>query len=141
MTIRRKARLVHAALAVLAAWPIVHIGLVWRYDVSPWKLAGWGMYTTPRFDMVGMEAYGRDAATGAWQRVTAPSPAVNATANAFLERHRWLRRLASADALAAAVKAAHPEWDALRVRVAYPRIDLNTGMVVLTHDDRELALR
>jgi len=141
MTIRRKARVVHATLAVLAVWPMVHIGLVWRYDVSPWKLAGWGMYTTPRFDMVAMDAYGHDAATGTWTRVTSASPAVNATANTFLEHHRWLRRLASANALAAAIKDDHPEWDALRVRVAYPRIDLDTGMVVMVHDDREMALR
>ncbi len=141
MTIRQKARIVHTALAVLAVWPIVHIGLVWRYDLSAWKLAGWGMYSTPRFAMIGMEAYGRVAATGAWQRVSVESPAVTAHGQAFLERHRWLRRLASADDLAAAIKQAHPEWDQLRLRVSYPRIDLSTGMVVMIQDDRELPLR
>jgi hypothetical protein len=40
--------MVHAGLIVLTVWPVVHLGLVWRYDVNPWKLAGWGMYSAPQ---------------------------------------------------------------------------------------------
>ena len=45
---RLKRSLVHVFLLVLAVWPAVHIGLVLRYDVNPWKLAGWGMYSAPQ---------------------------------------------------------------------------------------------
>lgn len=141
MSVRLKTHIVHATLLVLALWPIVHIGLAWRYDVSPWKLAGWGMYSTPRFGMIGMEVYGRDPASGGWEQLVAPAPEVQTVAVTFLERHRWLRGLATTDELAAAVARAHPEWDALRIVVAYPRIDLQTGMVVLTLDQRQRTLR
>ena len=30
-----KSRIVYAGLAVVAAWPLVHIALVRRFDVSP----------------------------------------------------------------------------------------------------------
>jgi len=59
-----KSRIVHLGLALVAVWPLVHMTLVRRFDVSPWKLAGWGMYATPRFDLLGMEIYGHVAATG-----------------------------------------------------------------------------
>ena len=137
MNIRQKTRIVHAGLVVLALWPIVHLGLAWRYDISPWKMAGWGMYSTPRFAMIGMELYGSDRASGRWQILTAPSPELRGVASAFLERHRWLRRLASEDDLVAAVGRAYPEWDALRIEVTYPHIDLGTGMVVFTKDERQ----
>jgi hypothetical protein len=141
MSIRWKARIVHAALLVLALWPIVHIALAWRYDISTWKLAGWGMYSTPRFGMIGMEVYGRDPAVGQWEQLVAPSAEVQTIAVVFLERHRWLRRLAGADDLIAAVGRTHPQWDALRIVVAYPHIDLDTGMVVLGQDERSVRLR
>lgn len=45
-----KRRLVHAFLVVFTLWPLAQHGLVRRYDVSPWKLAGWGAYAAPRID-------------------------------------------------------------------------------------------
>jgi hypothetical protein len=141
MSATRKATVVHAALLLLTAWPLVHLGLVRRFDLSPWKLAGWGMYSAPRFDMIGMEIFGRDPATGGWEQLAAPSAELRATAAAFLERHRWLRGLADARVLVDAVAAAHPRWDAVRLVVAYPEIDRRTGMVVLTRDERRYGLR
>lgn len=140
LDLKTKTRIVHAALVLLALWPLVHLTLVWRYDVSPWKLAGLGMYTTPRFALLGMELYGTtDGAT--WQQMVAPSPDVRASGNAFLERHRWLRRLATTGALEDAVRAQQPTWTSLRVVVSYPVLDRTTGRVRLTTDERVVSLR
>jgi hypothetical protein len=140
MTLALKTRIVHAALLLLALWPLVHLSLVWRFDLSPWKLAGWGMYTTPRFGLLGMEVYGR-AGDAEWQQLVAPSAEVRTAGTAFLEQHRWLRGLAATGALAAAVRQQHPEWTAIRVVVSYPLLDRATGRVRLTTDERVVALR
>jgi hypothetical protein len=140
MTLAAKTRLVHAALVALVVWPLVHLSLVWRFDLSPWKLAGWGMYTTPRFGMLGMEVYGRTG-DAAWQQLVAPSAEVRSAATAFLEQHRWLRGLAATSVLADAVRTQHPEWTALRIAVSYPVLDRATGRVRLTTDERVIALR
>ena len=136
MGLAAKTRIVHAALVLLAAWPLVHLALAWRYDLSSWKLGGWGMYATPRFGLVGMEAYGRTTPDAAWQQVTAPSAAARAAATAFLEQQQWLRGLASPAALANALRADHPEWTELRFVVSYPSLDRETGRVRLVTDER-----
>lgn len=125
-----KSRIVTALLAAVTVWPLVQLALVARYDVSPWKLAGWGMYSTPRFDRVGMEVYGRRAG-GAEEQLTAPSAAVATAATAFLESYRWLRALAPQDAFTDAILADHPQWDQVRLVVFRPDLDARTGMVVM----------
>ena len=63
MTPRIRHKVVGLLLAVLIIWPLVQQQLVLRYRVSPWKLAGWAMYTTvmPRGNMAltGIDASGR----------------------------------------------------------------------------------
>lgn len=125
-----KRRAVTALLAAIALWPLVQLALVARYDVSPWKLAGWGMYATPRFDFVGMEVYGRTPGGGE-EQLTAPSPAVRQQATAFLESYRWLRHLTPRDGLTGAVLAENPGWDEVRLVVFRPSLDRRTGMVVM----------
>ena len=139
MSLAAKTRLVHGALLLLAAWPVVHLGLAWRYDLSSWKLGGWGMYATPRFGLVGMEVYGRARSDAAWQQVTSPSPAARAAATAFLEQHQWLRGLASPTALASALHADHPDWTELRFVVSYPTLDRVTGRVRIVSDERVVS--
>ena len=61
MASRPKIRAVHAALVLFTLWPLVQIGLCFRYEASPWTLFGFGMYATPRFGLLGMEVFGRRA--------------------------------------------------------------------------------
>jgi hypothetical protein len=63
LTPRIRHNVVGLLLAVFMIWPLVQQQLVLRYRVSPWKLAGWAMYTTvmPRGNMAltGIDASGR----------------------------------------------------------------------------------
>jgi hypothetical protein len=135
----RKVAIVHAGLLLLTLWPLAQIGLSLRWDVSPWKLAGFGMYATPRFSLVGMEVYGRRDASAPWEQLVRPSPALQRTAGAFLESHRWLRRLTPEGELVAAVRAEHPEWRDVRVVVSYPVLDRASARVRMKQDERVFA--
>ncbi len=130
MTARTKSAVLAAALAALTLWPLVHLWLVARYDVSPWKLAGWGMYSVPRSRSLGMEVFGR-ARDAELEHLTQPSPEARALAGRYLERHRWLRRLVRPDALATAVPASRPSWDEIKVVVFEPDLDRASGMIVM----------
>jgi hypothetical protein len=133
---RWKRALVGGLLVALTAWPAVHVWLCRRYDVSPWKLAGWGMYSTPRPRTLGMEVWGAATGAGPYEQLRVPTPALQAEGAAFLERWRWLGRLARPDRFADAVLAAHPGWNRLRVEVYRSHLDPRTGMVALRRDDR-----
>lgn len=126
-----KARIVAVAMALLTAWPLVHIALAQRFGLSPWKLAGWGMYSAPRPKFFGMEVYVRRAGETGFERLAAPAADVRDAANAFLERHRWLGRLARPRALADRVFAGDPRIEELNVVVFRPELDPRTGMIAL----------
>lgn len=114
---------------LFAVWPLVHMALQVRYELSPWKLGGWGMYAEPRFDNVGMEIYGRESSTGDFAQLTSPTPAEHSAGTRFLESHRWLRRLAPQGRLVRAVFDAHPRWTEIDVVVFQPHMDAVTGMI------------
>ncbi len=133
MTVAAKTRVVHAVLVLAALWPVAQMALVVRWDLSPWKLAGWGMYAEPRFGLLGMEVYGRPAGSRDEVQLQAPGAELRAEATAFLESYRWLRGLAPRRRFVAAVFAEHPEWDRVRVVVSRPAMDARTGMVVMRH--------
>jgi hypothetical protein len=128
---RGGARIVYAGLAMFTLWPAVHIGLVERYDLSPWKLAGWGMYSAPRFDLAGMEVYGRASESEEFEKLTAPAPELRDEATRFLERYRWLRRLAQPDTFVRLVRERHPQWRDVRVVIYQPSLERDSGMVVM----------
>ena len=43
---RRVAALI--ALSAFAFWPLVHIELVSRFAIDPWRFGGWAMYVVPK---------------------------------------------------------------------------------------------
>jgi len=121
---RSRARLLLAALAVLALWPAIQLALVRTWDVNPWKLFGWAMYTQapPGLDTrVGLE--GDDGTVWLPRHGLAPAP--RAALDAYRERRRALGRLASTDALGEAVHARYPE--AKRVVVECRFVELKEG--------------
>lgn len=138
MTFTAKKRLVYTVLALLTVWPGVQIWLAKAYGVSPWKLGAWGMYAAPRPKYVGMELYYRDKGTDAFQQLRAPTDTDRAVANAFLERYRWLGRLAFPEAFLRAMLGMHPEWEALRVELSQPMLERETGMMVMRKEAFEL---
>ena len=131
MTARRKTTVVGAALVVLTLWPLVHLALVAGYDLSPWKLAGWGMYSAPRSRSLGMEVFGKPRSGGTLEHLAAPTAPMRDEASRYLERHRWLRKLVRPNGLAEAVAAAHPEWAEVKIAVFEPDLERTTGMVVM----------
>lgn len=131
MSARAKTTIVAWALATLTAWPLVHLWLVARYDISPWKLAGWGMYSAPRSRSLGMEVFGRASTDGPLEHLNQPSAATRILASRYLERHRWLRKLVRPDALAAGIGADRPSWTEVKVVVFEPHLDRTSGMIVM----------
>lgn len=129
-------RVVNGLLVLVTLWPPVHILLVQRFDLSSWKLAGWGMYATPRPDVFGMEIYGGPAGESPLEQLAAPSQELRREATAFLERFRWLRGLTPTGSLERAVRAEHPSWTRMRVVVHQTDLDRASGMLVT----REVAI-
>lgn len=133
MGVATKTRVVHAVLGVALLWPLAQMALAFGWGVSSWKLAGWGMYATPRFGMLGMEVYGRPAAGGSEVQLLDPGPAVRSEATAFLERYRWLGALGARERFVEALFAEHPDWTGVRIIVSRPVMDARTGMIDLRH--------
>jgi hypothetical protein len=131
---RLKKRLVYVTLLLLTAWPLFHIYLVKKFDVSPWKLAGWGMYAAPRFGQISVDVFGRLPETEDFQFVSTIPPHLYAAMSQFLETYRWLRRLTPHERIARALLKAYPEYDTIRLLVSHPTLDRATGMVVTSQD-------
>lgn len=133
MGIAGKTRVVHALLVVALLWPLVQMALALGWGISSWKLAGWGMYATPRFGMLGMEVYGRAASGAGDEQLLNPGPAVRNQATAFLESYRWLGALAPRGRFVRALLAERPDWAGVRIVVSRPVMDARTGMIEMRH--------
>ncbi len=125
---RAKRALVQAALLIFAVWPVVHIGLVKRYDINPWKLAGWGMYSAPQLPCRLRVFCLTPDEVGLYELRTL-DPVLEQKARQFLRRRRALRRLARPDALGAAVLEDAPAIDGVRIEVMQPFLDPASGMI------------
>lgn len=131
MSQRLKRLLLWATLLVATLWPLVQLGLVARYDLNPWKLAGWGMYAAPRL-RASLDVRGRGRGTSAAEPVGPVSRRVIVEADRFLQRWRWLRRLAPPDRLGRLVLEEFPDYAAVEIVVSQRTIDPRSGMVVAT---------
>jgi hypothetical protein len=125
---RFKRRLVYLALVALAVWPALHIGLVLRYDVNAWKLAGWGMYSTPQ-----LAAYVRVSGLtpdeiGVYE-LRSIRPALQPARDEFLERRRGLRKLVEPDGFAHALLEHYTALDGVIIEVVQPTLNPRTGMI------------
>lgn len=123
--------LVRLLLVLLTLWPAVQIYLVFAYDMSSWKLAGWGMYASPRAEFVGMDVYLRRRGRTDFEPLRAPSAAVREASGVFLEHFKWLGRLWRPDAFVRVIKAEDRSIEAARVVVSLPVMEPAGGMIVL----------
>jgi hypothetical protein len=108
-------------------WPLVQMELVRRFEVSPWKLAGWGMYATPRI-APGIAILVQRGAEPPAPMAVVPSQVRVACEN-FAPRRLWLRDLAPPDRIGQLVLAASPDYRTAIVRIIQPVLDTETGMV------------
>ena len=116
MTFRRKQRLVHSALWILAVWPLVQYAITVHLDSNPWKFFGWAMYAAPPPQIqMGMA----DIAGGRvdWERQREiPGPIVEEGFR-FVDRRTALGRLHAPDRLAEMALAAFPDTEGVAIRV------------------------
>ena len=119
---------VHLFLVGFTLWPALHIGLVLRYDLNPWKLAGWGMYSAPQWipevKLIGLTA----DEVGSYE-LRNPPLELQQPLDRFRRRRLALRRLARPDGLAAEVLDHYPAIRGVRVEVVQPVMDPATGIV------------
>jgi len=123
-----KQRVVLGGLLAFTLWPVVHIALVKVYDVNPWKLAGWGMYSAPQLQPH-MRVFGLTPDdVGVYELSTAPAEVVPVLDD-FLERRRVLRNLVRPDDVAGALLDAYSAIDGVRLVVVQPTLNRRTGMI------------
>lgn len=117
-----KRRLALALLAFVAAWPLVHRALVARFELDPWKHAGFAMYAAPSLPVLAAVL-----APEAGALVLLDEESLPAGARAALERFRVERlalgRLRQPDDVARAVLAARPELAGVAVQVQRTTLD------------------
>jgi hypothetical protein len=118
-----KRRLVGLFLVAFALWPAVQHGLVRVYDVDPWRLFGWAMYTVPgpmkTLRVVEISRDGRFAALDFRRYDEADRAAVER----FRIRRQSLGRLAGGDALARELLERHPDWEGVALPVLTLSLD------------------
>jgi hypothetical protein len=117
-----------AGLVLFTAWPAAHLGLVQRYDVNPWKLAGWGMYSAPQFPAEIRVVCHTPDAVGAYELRTI-QPELEPAMLAFLERRLGLGRIVEPAQFARALLDFYPAIDGVSITVLQPTLDPRTGMI------------
>lgn len=132
MTTAWKKTAVYAVLVLLTAWPLVHLGLVARYDLSPWKLAGWGMYSAPRTG-AGFQVLARRNPGDEFRPIAVPDAAMP-TARRFHVRRRWLGELASPAPLALEILDADPSLGEVAIMIERPFLSTETGYIEARRD-------
>jgi hypothetical protein len=128
-----KRAMVSAVLLIAVIWPLLHYGLVARYQLNPWKFGAWAMYTSPNLPV--LAAVFTQVAEG--YRLIAPEswPAeVREARRQFEMRRNDLGVLARPDKLAAAALAARPDLDNVVVLVQRFTLDPSSALTVSTKE-------
>jgi hypothetical protein len=121
-----KARLTCGILAVLALWPLVHYGVVTRYDIAPWRLNGFAMYTVPPTDVSVYFATERAGQRRPLALGPLLTPDVERALLAYRSEHRAFRTLPP-DAVAQALRTEHTGLRDLVITVDTHYYDLSLG--------------
>ena len=127
MNLVAKKRILYAALLAVTVWPIGQMGLVAHYDISAWRLAGWGMYSEPH-SAPGLRVNFRDE-TG-WHPVSRASLAPwLRELSEMRKRRKVLGRLATPDTVARQILTTAPGVDGVEIIFISPILDPRTEMV------------
>lgn len=131
MSLTLKRRVLYAGLLLFTLWPLAHMYLVTHFEVSAWKLAGWGMYATPRPSFVQMAVFGRRPDRREFEGLTSIPAPCQEQASQFLSRERWLGRLIRPDGVARSFREQTPQFADLRIIMNVPALDRETGMIIV----------
>lgn len=122
-----KRRAVVLCLLALAVWPLIHRGLVWRYDVDPWKLFGVAMYSVPgpmkTVRVFPISQGGRRPALDFEEYAAEEQRAVDH----FREHRRALGRLMSMEPLGHRMLELHQDWEGVVIAVGTLALDPDTA--------------
>lgn len=127
MNLVRKKQVLAAGLIGFSLWPLAQMELVRRFGISPWKLAGWGMYATPRITP-GIAIYVQRANEAPAPMRVVP-PEVSVACETFALKRLWLHDLAPPDAIGQLVLASSPDYHRATILILEPMLDTETGMV------------
>ena len=121
-----RARFLVTIVALVVVWPLVHRGFVSAYDVNPWKLGGFAMYTTatPPVLVVAFEPRGEGGIP--LDRGRLPTH-VEQSLQRFEARRHVLGNLVRPDEFAAQVLQSRPDLDRVVVLVQRMVLDPSTA--------------
>jgi hypothetical protein len=97
------------------------------------------MYAVPRPKYVGMTVlYRAQGATGLVQ-LQSPTEPDHAAAGAFLERYRWLGKLAFPENFVRSMFDRHPDWETVRIVLSQPVLEKDSAMIVMREEIYEMS--
>lgn len=113
---KRSRIIVRACTWVVLLWPIVQIALVFAAQTNPWRLMGFGMYSTEHDIKVTLTKRGATGPSAIVQPNDLPPPARKAYDD-FVERRAVLGRLCSPESFVRTWRQADPKLEPLHVDV------------------------
>ncbi len=128
MTLLGKQRLVAVTLALLALWPLVHIAVVARYHVDPWRYFGWAMYSQPKLP-VRISVYERQGDERLRIAARELDPALRKARRRLVNRRLRWGTLAPVDGFGRQVLAARPEAEVIEIDVHHWYLDPATAHI------------
>ena len=114
-------------LGLLLVWPLVHHGLVLRYDISPWNFAGWAMYCVPR-KAIEVELIAVDGQRRVPVNADSLSPEARYRYDLYLYDREIIGRFASSEKLARAVFENQSGFNQLELVVTRHYLSFPDGM-------------
>jgi hypothetical protein len=124
-----KTRVVTVALVAFALWPLAHRALVVAYDVNPWKLGGWAMYTAPSLS-IGVALFELRDNRPMVLDAEDLTPRVRKEVRDFVARRSALGVLASPDDLGRVLFEERPQWPLMLVVADVRKLDRASARIV-----------